>query len=47
VPDTGTPTALKLREAPRGPNEGEDMAGFSLELNDDQLNIQKWVHDFA
>src|SRR2546423_12736594 len=23
------------------------MAEFSLELNEDQLQIQKWVHDFA
>ena len=23
------------------------MADFSLELNEDQLQIQKWVHDFA
>lgn len=23
------------------------MADFSLELNDDQLQVQKWVHDFA
>jgi acyl-CoA dehydrogenase len=23
------------------------MADFSLELNDDQLQLQKWVHDFA
>jgi len=24
-----------------------DMAEFSMELNEDQLQIQKWVHDFA
>src|SRR5215211_3130850 len=24
-----------------------DMADFSLDLNEDQLQIQKWVHDFA
>jgi len=31
-----------------GPSrEGEDMTDFSLELNEDQLSIQKWVHDFA
>ena len=23
------------------------MADFSLDLNEDQLQIQKWVHDFA
>ena len=23
------------------------MTEFSLELNEDQLQIQKWVHDFA
>src|SRR5918992_3999801 len=23
------------------------MSDFSLDLNDDQLQIQKWVHDFA
>ena len=23
------------------------MGEFSLELNEDQLQIQKWVHDFA
>ena len=23
------------------------MADFSLDLNDDQLQLQKWVHDFA
>ena len=23
------------------------MAEFSLELNEDQLQIQEWVHDFA
>ena len=23
------------------------MADFSLELNEDQVQIQKWVHDFA
>jgi len=23
------------------------MTDFSLELNEDQLQIQKWVHDFA
>ena len=23
------------------------MADFSLALNEDQLQIQKWVHDFA
>jgi Acyl-CoA dehydrogenases len=23
------------------------MSDFSLELNEDQLQIQKWVHDFA
>ena len=23
------------------------MADFSLELNEDQLQLQKWVHDFA
>ena len=23
------------------------MADFSLELNEDQLQIQKWVHEFA
>ena len=23
------------------------MGDFSLELNEDQLQIQKWVHDFA
>src|SRR5439155_25393359 len=26
---------------------GADMSEFSLELNEDQLQIQKWVHDFA
>src|SRR6266540_4086772 len=24
-----------------------NMTDFSLELNEDQLQIQKWVHDFA
>ena len=23
------------------------MTDFSLDLNEDQLQIQKWVHDFA
>ena len=23
------------------------MSDFSLELNEDQLQLQKWVHDFA
>ena len=23
------------------------MTDFSLELNEDQIQIQKWVHDFA
>ena len=23
------------------------MADFSLALNEDQLQIQKWIHDFA
>ena len=23
------------------------MSDFSIELNEDQLQIQKWVHDFA
>ena len=23
------------------------MSDFSLDLNDDQLQLQKWVHDFA
>src|ERR1700757_966532 len=23
------------------------MADYSLELNEDQLQVQKWVHDFA
>ena len=24
-----------------------NMSDFSLDLNEDQLQIQKWVHDFA
>jgi acyl-CoA dehydrogenase len=35
----------------RGPgsvlDQGEEMSEFSLELSEDQLQIQKWVHDFA
>src|SRR5271170_5394975 len=31
----------------RRAGEGEEMADFSLELNEDQLQIQKWVHDFS
>src|SRR4029077_5553964 len=27
--------------------EEQAMTDFSLELNEDQLQIQKWVHDFA
>jgi len=26
---------------------GMEMTDFSLDLNEDQLQIQKWVHDFA
>ena len=28
-------------------DEGEEMSEFSLDLSEDQLQIQKWVHDFA
>jgi alkylation response protein AidB-like acyl-CoA dehydrogenase len=30
-----------------GPTKEAAVAEFSLELNEDQLQIQKWVHDFA
>ena len=23
------------------------MAGFSLELNEDQITLQKWLHEFS
>ena len=44
--------AGRRRLGPRGArtgrlDEGEDMSEFSLELSEDQLQIQKWVHDFA
>ena len=30
-----------------GPNRSPAVADFSLDLNEDQTQIQKWVHDFA
>ena len=34
-------------EAGRYRCKGTTMADFSLELNEDQVQLQKWVHDFA
>ncbi len=38
-----------VSEGPTGSTatKGDGMSDFSLELNEDQLQIQKWVHDFA
>ena len=36
-----------LRPAPRSNKEGAPMSDYSLELNEDQLQIVKWVHEFA
>ena len=43
------PTAVMLPAPARTvhASEGTLMTDFSLELNEDQLQIQKWVHDFA
>src|SRR5208282_6057169 len=31
----------------QGRNGAGTMAEFSLDLNEDQLQIQKWIHEFA
>src|SRR5580692_11836400 len=41
------PGVREAREARKGPERSMTMSDFSLDLNEDQLQIQKWVHDFA
>ena len=38
---------IRGRPRPVAPVPGDPMAEFSLQPNEDQLQIQKWVHDFA
>src|SRR3979490_1561653 len=42
LPSGNFPWVATLR-----PHEVLPMSDFSLDLNEDQLQIQKWVHDFA
>ena len=39
--------ALCYRSVTTADDEVRPVAEFSLQLNEDQLQIQKWVHDFA
>jgi acyl-CoA dehydrogenase len=45
--DTPTPQSSGAGHATSTVSRGTKSTPFSLELNDDQLQIQQWVHDFA